>query len=124
MKVQPYVFFDGRCEEALEFYKSAVGARVDMLMRFKEAPPMPAQAAEGCAAGPTPDPNKIMHAEFKVGDAVVLASDGECKGKPAFQGFSLIAGNHHTADGPRHHPDGMNSFHCMQGYLEHVDSTW
>ena len=89
MKVQPYVFFDGKCEEALEFYKRAVGAQVNALMRFKEAPPMPQQPGEGCAGGPAPDPNKVMHAEFTVGDAVILASDGECKGKPAFQGFSL-----------------------------------
>lgn len=81
MTVQPYLFFDGKCEEAIEFYKSAIGAKVDMMMRFKEAPEqghMPPNAGD-----------KIMHAAFKVGDTQVLASDGHCAGKPSFQGFGL-----------------------------------
>jgi PhnB protein len=83
MNVQPYVFFDGKCEEALEFYKNAVGAKVDMVMRFKEAPPeMQAQMGPGSK-------DKVMHAAFHIGDTQILASDGECNGKPAFQGFSL-----------------------------------
>jgi len=83
MNVQPYVFFDGKCEEALEFYKSAVGAKVDMVMRFKEAPPeMQAQMSPGSK-------DKVMHAAFKIGDTQILASDGQCNGKPNFQGFSL-----------------------------------
>ena len=83
MNVQPYVFFDGKCEEALEFYKGAVGAKVDMVMRFKEAPPeMQSQMGPGSK-------DKVMHAAFHIGDTQILASDGECHGKPAFQGFSL-----------------------------------
>ena len=83
MNVQPYVFFDGKCEEALEFYKSAVGAKVEMIMRFKEAPPeMQAQMSPGSK-------DKVMHAAFHIGDTQILASDGHCNGKPAFQGFSL-----------------------------------
>ncbi len=83
MNVQPYVFFDGKCEEALEFYKSAVGAKVDMVMRFKEAPPeMQSQMSPGSK-------DKVMHAAFKIGDTQILASDGQCNGKPNFQGFSL-----------------------------------
>ncbi len=81
MTVQPYLFFDGKCEEAIEFYKSAIGAKVDMMMRFKEAPEqghMPPNSGD-----------KIMHAAFKVGDTQVLASDGHCAGKPTFQGFGL-----------------------------------
>jgi PhnB protein len=81
--VQPYVFFDGRCEEALEFYKRALGAEVNMLMRYKESPePQP----PGC--GPI-DPNKIMHAQFRIGEAVILASDGRAAGNPKFEGFAL-----------------------------------
>lgn len=79
--VQPYLFFDGRCEEALEFYKGAIGARVDMMMRFKESPE-PAHAPAGAG-------DKIMHAAFRVGETQILASDGHCAGKPAFQGFGL-----------------------------------
>jgi PhnB protein len=94
MNVQPYVFFDGKCEEALEFYKSAIGAKVDMMMRYKEAPAdQQAQMSPGSM-------NKVMHAAFKVGDTQILASDGECGGKPNFQGFSLTinAANDAEAD--------------------------
>ena len=84
MPVTPYLFFNGRCEEALEFYRGALGAQVDMLMRNKEAPepPPPGMLPPGSE-------NKIMHATFRVGDATVMASDGRCDGKPVFQGFSL-----------------------------------
>ena len=84
MQIQPYLFFDGSCEEAIEFYKSAVGARVEMLMRNKEAPeqPPPGTLAPGSE-------NKVMHAAVRIGDSTVLASDGHCTGKPSFQGFSL-----------------------------------
>ena len=88
MQVQPYLFFDGRCEEAIEFYKQALGAKVAMLMRFKEAPPRSDNPGEGCA-GPMPDGNKVMHASFKVGDATIMASDGMASGKPEFKGVSL-----------------------------------
>lgn len=88
--VQPYMFFDGRCEEALEFYKKTLGAEVVMLMRFKDAPPMPEgeSAPEGCGPAPS-DPNKVMHASFRIRGANLMASDGQCSGKPAFQGISL-----------------------------------
>lgn len=88
MLVQSYLFFDGRCEEAIQFYQKALGAKVDMMMRFKESPEPP-QGSEGCA-GPQPaDGNKIMHASFRIGDTLVMASDGNCQGKPSFEGFSL-----------------------------------
>ena len=82
--VQAYLNFDGRCEEALEFYKKAVGAEVDMVIRFKDAPPAP----EGQQCGPT-DPNKIMHCSFRIGDSTVMASDCQGSGQVKFQGFSL-----------------------------------
>lgn len=82
--VQPYLFFEGRCEEAVEFYRRALGAEVMMLMRFKDSPEPP---RPGCAA---PDSgNKIMHASLRIGGTTVMASDGRCTGKPNFQGFSL-----------------------------------
>src|SRR5215216_3797739 len=84
MQVQPYLFFDGRCEEAIEYYKKALGAKVEMMMRFKESPEPP--QPDSCPAGPD---DKIMHACMKIGDASVMASDGNCKGQPTFQGFSL-----------------------------------
>src|SRR5262245_61994549 len=84
MQIQPYLFFDGRCEEALEFYKSAVGAEVTMLMRFKESPEPPPPGAH-----PPGSENKVMHSAFRIGDTVVMASDGHAKGKPEFRGFSL-----------------------------------
>ena len=84
MFAQPYLFFDGRSEEALTFYKKALGAKVEMLMRFKDNPdsPPPDKVPSGSA-------EKVMHASFRIGDTVVMASDGDCKGKPSFQGFAL-----------------------------------
>ena len=84
--VQPYIFFDGKCEEAIEFYKSAIGATVDSLMRFSENPD---KASPGQMQLPPGSENKVMHAAFKVGDTQILASDGHCAGKPSFQGFGL-----------------------------------
>src|SRR5579883_1452750 len=82
MQIQPYLFFDGRCEEAIEFYRKAIGAQVGMLMRFKDSP-------EPCPQGMAVDPNKVMHAAIKIGDATVMASDGRNTGQPNFQGFGL-----------------------------------
>jgi PhnB protein len=84
MLVQPYLFFDGRCEEAIEFYKQALGAEVTMLLRFKESPepPQPGMVPPG-------SDEKVMHSSFRIGGATVMASDGMCNGKPSFQGFSL-----------------------------------
>src|ERR1039458_5893524 len=79
--VQPYLFFDGRCEEALEFYKRVLGAEVLMLVRYKENPDP--------SHNPPGSENKVMHARFRVGGSVVMVSDGHCKGNPAFEGFSL-----------------------------------
>lgn len=84
MKVQSYVFFDGRCEEALEFYKRALDAEVTMLMRNKESPEAPPPGAL-----PPGSEDKIMHAAFKVGDTELFASDGRCGGTPRFEGMSL-----------------------------------
>ena len=81
MQVQPYLFFDGRCEEALEFYKSALGAEVQMLMRFKDNPEP--------QANPPGSGDKVMHTSFRIGDTTVMASDGRCQGQPSFQGFAL-----------------------------------
>lgn len=88
MLVQSYLFFNGRCEEAIAFYQKALGAQVTMKMRFKENPePM----AEGCGpgGGPAPDGDNIMHASFKIGETEVMASDGMESGRPEFRGFSL-----------------------------------
>ncbi len=81
MQVQPYLFFDGRCDEALEFYKKAVGAKVGMLMRFKDSPD-PTMCNPGSE-------NKVMHSQFQIGDTTVLASDGRNQGQPKFDGFAL-----------------------------------
>ena len=81
--VQPYLFFDGKCEEAIEFYKRALGAEVNMLMRYKDSPEPP---PPGC--GPS-DGNKVMHANFRVGKTEIMASDGRASGQPKFEGFAL-----------------------------------
>jgi PhnB protein len=81
--IQPYLFFDGKCEEALEFYQRALGASVTMLMRFKDSPEPP---KPGCTP---PDLNKVMHAQFQIGETIVMASDGRATGNPKFEGFAL-----------------------------------
>jgi PhnB protein len=82
MNVQPYLFFEGQCEEAIEFYRGAVGAEVQGLMRYKESPDQenipPRASAE-----------KVMHASLAIGQSTIMMSDGQCSGKPAFNGVSL-----------------------------------
>jgi len=84
MAIQPYLFFEGRCEEALEYYRSALNADITMMMRYSESPepPPPGMIPPGSE-------NKIMHAALRIGDAVMMASDGMCSGKAGFEGFSL-----------------------------------
>ncbi|HWB60508.1 MAG TPA: VOC family protein [Chthoniobacteraceae bacterium] len=92
--VQPYLFFDGRCEEALEFYKTALGASVLMLVRYKENPDP--------SHNPPGSENKVMHARFSIGNSIVMASDGHCAGKPQFEGFSLSLTVPTEEDATRH----------------------
>ena len=84
MVIQPYLFFDGSCEAALQFYQQAIGAEVQLLMRYKDAPdpPPPGMVAPGAGS-------KVMHVTFRVGDSLVMASDGHCGGKADFRGFAL-----------------------------------
>ena len=81
MNLQPYLFFDGKCEEALDFYKKAVGAEPKMLMRFNQAP-------DQSMISPGSE-NKVMHAQVEIGDTTVLMSDGRCTGNTNFKGFAL-----------------------------------
>ena len=81
--VQPYLFLDGKCEEAIEFYKRALGATVNMLMRYKDSPEPP---PPGCAPA---DSNMVMHANFSIGETQIMASDGRSTGSPKFEGFAL-----------------------------------
>jgi PhnB protein len=84
MQSQIYLFFNGRTEEALEFYKKTLGIEVGMLMRFKDAP---GPQDPNCA--PPSNPNGVMHSSFKLGGQQIMASDGNGGGKPEFKGFSL-----------------------------------
>jgi len=93
MQVQPYLFFEGRAEEAFDLYQKVLGARVEMLMRYQDCPDK---------SGPMPaDQNKVMHASLRIGDTVVMASDGHVSGKPNFQGFSLSVGAKDEAEAKR-----------------------
>jgi len=84
MNVNPYLSFEGRCDEAIEFYKNALGAEVTRLMRWKD---MPNSCPED---GPRPGTeDKVMHAALRIGDTVVFVSDGRCAGQPKFEGVSL-----------------------------------
>jgi PhnB protein len=93
MKVEPYLFFDGRCEEAIEFYKKALGARVETLMRFKESPD-PASRSPG-------NDEKILHSSLRISDMTVYASDGHGTGGPNFKGFALSLGVANEAEADR-----------------------
>lgn len=84
MQVQPYLFFNGRCEEAIEFYRGALGAEVTMLMRFKECPEPYDPNKVSADAG-----EKVMHASLCIGTTTVMVSDGQCSGLQSFQGFSM-----------------------------------
>lgn len=85
MLVQSYLHFEGRCEEAINFYKKALDAQVDMLMRYKDSPAKP---PEECA--PHGDyQEKIMHSAFRIGETTVMATDGYNSGKQEFKGMSL-----------------------------------
>jgi len=93
MQIQPYLFFEGRTEEALEFYKGKLGAQVEFLMRYKDNPDP--------KYNPPNSGEKVMHSCFRVGDTQVMASDGNCTGKPSFQGFSLTFNAKDEADAKR-----------------------
>ena len=80
MPLQPYLFFEGRAEEAIAFYRKALGAEVEMLMHYKDSPEKGAN---------TPAGDKVMHATLRIGEARLHASDGNARGNPSFQGFSL-----------------------------------
>ena len=91
--VQPYLFFAGRCEEAVEFYRTALGAEVQMLMRFKDSPD-PAMCTPGME-------DKVMHATLRIGESIIMASDGRCEGKASFEGFSLSLTQKDVAEADR-----------------------
>ncbi len=78
MKIEPYLYYQGRCDEALEFYTAAIGAKVEMLTRFRDMP-----------GGPPGAGDKVMHASVRIGDATLLVSDGQSNGQPNFKGFAL-----------------------------------
>jgi PhnB protein len=95
-QVEPYLFFNGSCEEAVEFYRTALGAEVEMMMRYKESPepPQPGMVPPGFE-------NKIMHTSFRVGATTLMASDGCSTDKPNFQGFSLALSVANEAEADR-----------------------
>ncbi|MGH8354319.1 MAG: VOC family protein [Pseudomonas sp.] len=84
MRIEPYLFFNGRCEEALAFYQTALGANVDFMMRFKDAPEDERGAPEW--------QDKVMHACLRLGDSQLMASDGMGPQVTPFSGFSLSIG--------------------------------
>ena len=81
MPIQPYLAFNGRCEEAIDFYRKALGAEVNMMLRFKQSPDQSMISPENA--------EKIMHADLKIDDGVLLMSDGMCTGTTKFEGISL-----------------------------------
>ena len=97
MQIQPYLFFDGSCEQALQFYQRALGAQVEMLMRYKDnpEPPPPGMVPPGYG-------DKVMHASVRIGDSVVMAADDCTGGSPKPQGFALSLSGGDAAEARRH----------------------
>ena len=95
-QIQPYLFFEGRCEEAIRFYERTLGAEVAVLMRNRESPDAPPPGML-----PPGSEDKVMHAELRIGASTVMASDGGCSGSARFGGFglSLPAANEAQAKG-------------------------
>jgi len=94
--IQPYLFFNGTCEQAVEFYRKALGAEVEMTMRFKDSPEPPPPGAV-----PPGFENKIMHTSFRIGQTTIMASDGCSTEKPNFEGFSLALSVPNEAEADR-----------------------
>ena len=96
MKIEPYLFFNGRCEEAIAFYQQAIGAEVTMQMRMNEAPDPPPPGAI-----PAGFENKIMHANLRIGAMNLMVSDGNSDMQPSFKGFTLSLGVADVAEAER-----------------------
>lgn len=96
MQVQTYLNFDGKCEEAIEFYRSKLNAKVEMIMRFKDSP----QQCDPSMVPPNSE-NKIMHSAFKIGDSTIMATDMGCSNNPGFKGFSLTLNTDNDAEAER-----------------------
>jgi len=93
MHVQPYLNFDGRCEDALAFYQKSLDAKVEMVMRWKDSPDQSLRSPG--------NEDKVMHCQFQIGDTTVMASDGRNSGKPNFQGIMLSISANSEADADR-----------------------
>lgn len=103
MKVQSYLSFEGRCDEALAFYKKALGAEVTLLMRYSDAPPPAADAPpmdENCG-GAMPPGDKVMHSVMRIGETELMATDGRNSGTPEFKGIMLSLGANTDAEARR-----------------------
>jgi PhnB protein len=93
MQIEPYLFFDGRCDEAIDFYKAVFGAQIGMLMRWKDSP-------DKSMCTPSNE-NKVMHSSVTIGDSRVMMSDGRNTGSPKFEGFALAVNAKDEADADR-----------------------
>ena len=97
MLLQPYLFFGGRCAEAVAFYREAVGAEVEMMMRFRDAPDPPPPGMV-----PPDWDDKVMHASLRIGGSAMMLSDGGCAEQAAgFSGFSLSLNARDAAEAGR-----------------------
>ena len=97
MQIQPYLFFEGRCDEALAFYGGALGAKVTTLLRYRDSP-----QSHPPGKVPPGSEDKVMHASVRIGETNLLASDGRCQGTPGFQGFGLTLAVANEAEADRY----------------------
>ena len=114
LPVLPYLFFEGRAEEAVAFYAKALGAQPGMMMRYRDAPEGPGK----CPDGSTPPGDKVMHGEMKINDNAIFFSDGMCSGKPNFAGFSLAFTAKDAADAKQRFDALAQGGQVMQPLIE------
>ena len=93
MQLNPYLFFNGQCEEAFKFYADCLGGQIEAMMSHAGTPAEEHVPAEWR--------DKIMHARLSVGDQVLMASDAPPEHYQKPQGFSVSIGIKDPAEAER-----------------------
>lgn len=112
MEIQPYLFFNGQCDQAIAYYTEILGAQLIEKHTYADAPP--GSSSPDC---PTPPSHLIMHAMLKIGDSIVLVSDGRGEGAMKFDGFFLTLLVHDVQQGRKLHQAILNQGKELMPYM-------
>jgi PhnB protein len=93
MQLNPYLTFNGQCEEAFRFYEKVLGGKIEAMMPH-EGSPMEQHV-------PPKWRSKIMHARLRLGDEVLMGSDAPPDRYQPMQGFSVTLGIQDPAEAER-----------------------